>query len=135
MLELGIKGSYELVVTEELLAANVGSGEVRVYATPMLVAAVERTAAASVAALLEPGKVTVGTLIQLSHVSATPEGMRVRFESELTEIAGNGKLLSFRVAAYDEKGLIGEGTHQRAIVDRERFEKKAAEKRELKGEE
>ena len=112
----GIKGEKKFTVTKEQLACNVGSGLVSVFATPMMIAAIENTAAASVAGELEEGKTTVGTLVNVSHVAATPEGMEVRIETELTEIAPNGKMLTFKVAAYDEAGLIGEGTHQRAIV-------------------
>ena len=72
---------------------------------------------------------SVGTQMNVSHVSATPAGMKVRFETELTGIAPNGKILTFKVAAYDEAGLIGEGTHERAIVAKERFEAKAQAKR------
>ena len=121
----GIKGEKKFTVTKEQLACNVGSGLVSVFATPMMIAAIENTAAASVAGELEEGKTTVGTLVNVSHVAATPEGMEVRIETELTEIAPNGKILTFKVAAYDEAGLIGEGTHQRAIVAKERFEQKA----------
>ncbi len=128
MLTKGMKGQKELVVTEDLLANRVGSGLVAVYATPMMIAGIEGTAAGSVADALEPGKTTVGTQMNVSHVAATPAGMKVRFETELTDIAPNGKILTFQVAAYDEKGLIGEGTHQRAIVDKERFEAKAQAK-------
>ena len=98
----GIKGEKKFTVTKEQLACNVGSGLVSVFATPMMIAAIENT--------------------------ATPEGMEVRIETELTEIAPNGKILTFKVAAYDEAGLIGEGTHQRAIVAKERFEQKAQSK-------
>lgn len=128
-MEIGIKGTQEQIVTEDLLACNVGSGLVAVYATPMMIAGIEGTAAGSVAPELEPGKTTVGIQMNVSHVAATPAGMRVRFETELTEIAPNGKVLTFRVAAYDEAGLIGEGVHQRAIVDKARFEAKAQAKR------
>lgn len=128
MITVGMKGAQELTVTEDLLANKVGSGLVSVYATPMMIAGIEGTAAASVAAALDEGKTTVGMQINVSHVAATPVGMKVRFETELTEIAPNGKVLTFRVAAYDEKGLIGEGTHQRAIVDKARFEAKAQAK-------
>ena len=117
----GIKG-------ENQLACNVGSGLVSVFATPMMIAAIENTAAASVAGELEEGKTTVGTLVNVSHVAATPEGMEVRIETELTEIAPNGKILTFKVAAYDEAGLIGEGTHQRVVVLREKFEARAQAK-------
>lgn len=128
MITVGMKGVQELTVTEDLLANQVGSGLVAVYATPMMIAGIEGTAAGSVAAGLDEGKTTVGMQINVSHVAATPAGMKVRFETELTEIAPNGKILTFKVAAYDEKGLIGEGTHQRAIVDKARFESKAQAK-------
>lgn len=127
-MELGIKGYKELTVTEDLLAKNVGSGLVAVYATPMMIAGIEGTAAESVAPYLEEGHTTVGTRMNVSHVAATPAGMKVHFETELVEIAPNGKILTFKVAAYDEAGLIGEGTHQRAIVAKERFEAKAQSK-------
>ena len=119
----GIKGEKKFTVTKDQLACNVGSGLVSVFATPMMIAAIENTAAGSVAGELEEGK-----LVNVSHVAATPEGMEVRIETELTEIAPNGKMLTFKVAAYDEAGLIGEGTHQRAIVAKERFEQKAQSK-------
>lgn len=128
-MEIGIKGTHTLTVTSELLACQVGSGLVSVYATPMMIAAMEGTAASSVAPYLEEGKTTVGTQINVSHVAATPAGMQVRFETELIEIAPNGKILTFHVAAYDEAGLIGEGSHQRAIVDKARFEAKAQAKK------
>lgn len=128
-MEIGIKGEQTFTVTEDKLASKVGSGLVAVFATPMMIAAIENTAAASVASYLEEGKTTVGTLVNVTHVAATPLGMTVRIETELTDIAANGKILTFRVAAYDEAGLIGEGTHQRAVVDRTRFEAKAAAKK------
>lgn len=127
-MEIGRKGTSELVVTEDLLANRVGSGLVAVYATPMMIAGMEGTAAASVADQLEEGQTTVGCQMNVSHVAATPAGMKVRFETELTAVSANGKMLTFRVAAYDEKGLIGEGEHQRAIVWKERFEEKAQAK-------
>lgn len=128
-MEIGIKGEQKFVVTADKLANQVGSGLVAVYATPVMIAAIENTAAGSVAPYLEEGKTTVGTLVNVSHVAATPEGMEVRVETELVEIAPNGKMLTFKVAAYDEAGLIGEGTHQRAIVAKERFEAKAQAKK------
>lgn len=128
MLELGITGHQELTVTEELLASKVGSGLVAVYATPMMIAGIEGTAAASVAPYLEEGQTTVGTQINVSHSAATPAGMKVYFDTKLVEIAPNGKILTFEVQAYDEMGRIGEGTHQRAIVAKDRFETKAQSK-------
>ena len=81
----GIKGEKKFTVTKEQLACNVGSGLVSVFATPMMIAAIENTAAGSVAGELEEGRTTVGTLVNVSHVAATPEGMEVRIETELTE--------------------------------------------------
>ena len=127
-MQVGIKGEKKFTVTKDQLACNVGSGLVSVFATPMMIAAIENTAAGSVAGELEEGKTTVGTLMNVSHVAATPAGMKVRFETELTEIAPNGKMLTFKVAAYDEAGLIGEGTHERFVVQNEKFQTKANNK-------
>lgn len=128
MLKPGLKGTHELKVTEAMLAKHVGSGGVSVYATPMMIAGMELVSEASVAKFLDEGYVTVGTEVNVRHMAATPEGMRVRFSSELTDVSENGKILTFRVEAYDEKELIGEGTHQRAVVNKERFEKKTRDK-------
>lgn len=127
-LEPGMKGVSACVVTEDMLACAVGSGLVAVFSTAMMVARMEATAVALAQEGLEDGLTTVGTGINVTHVSATPVGMEVRFEAELTEIAPNGKELRFRVAAYDAAGLIGEGTHERVVVDRDRFERRAAGK-------
>lgn len=127
-MEIGIKGSKEITVTEALLASNVGSGIVKVYATPMMIAGLEGTAAESVQPYVGEGKTTVGMHMEVTHEAATPAGMKVRFETELIEISSNGKMLTFRIAAYDQKGLIGQGTHQRVIVTTERFEQRAQDK-------
>lgn len=126
--QVGIRGEKKFVVSEEMLASRVGSGLVNVFATPSMIAAIENTAAMSVQPELEEGKTTVGISINVSHVAATPLGMEVRVETELTETASNGRVMTFKVTCYDEAGLIGEGTHQRAVVDRARFESKAAAK-------
>lgn len=126
--QVGIRGEKKFVVSEEMLASRVGSGLVNVFATPSMIAAIENTAAMSVQPELEEGKTTVGISINVSHVAATPLGMEVRVETELTEAASNGRVMIFKVTCYDEAGLIGEGTHQRAVVDRARFESKAAAK-------
>lgn len=128
-MEAGIKGHYEFTVTEEQLAVNVGSGIVRVLATPMMVAAIEKTASESVAPRLAEGSTTVGTKIDVTHCAATPAGMKVHVETELTAVSPNGRGLTFHVAAYDEKGLIGEGTHERVVVYKDRFEQKAEAKK------
>ncbi len=126
MLETGIKGRQDDVVTEDKLAKNVGSGLVRVYATAMMIALTEKAAVLSVEPFLEEGQGTVGTLVNMSHVSATPLGMKVWAETELVEI--DRRKLTFKVAAYDERGLIGEGTHERFIIDNRRFQEKAESK-------
>ncbi len=130
MLEAGIKGHQEITVEEKDLAIYVGSGTVHVLATPMMIANMEYTAAASVEELVGEGKSTVGIEVNVSHVAATPKGMKVYFDSELLEVSENGKILTFHVEAHDEYGLIGEGTHRRAIIDRERFDEKTQAKLE-----
>ena len=122
MILTGIKGRLEQTVTPEMSAARVGSGLVDVFATPMLVALVEQTCYESVLPHLDEGQGTVGTLVNVSHVSATPIGKRVWCESELTEV--DRRRLVFSVKAYDEAGLIGEGTHERFIIDSTKFMEK-----------
>ena len=129
MIEIGIKGHKEQTVTQEMSAARVGSGLVDVFATPMLVALVEQTCYESVLPHLDEGQGTVGTLVNVSHVAATPEGMKVTVDTELTGVSPNGRMLTFRVEARDEAGLIGEGTHERAVVKKQRFEEKAQSKK------
>ena len=126
MIQTGIKGHQETVVTEEMLASNVGSGLVKVYATAMMIALIEKAAVYSVEQYLEPGQGTVGTLVNVTHCSATPLGMKVHAETELVEV--DRRRLVFKVAAYDERGLIGEGMHERFIIDNARFQAKADSK-------
>lgn len=128
MLEKGIKGRQEDVVTMELTASHIGSGTVRVLATPMMIALMERTSRLSVRPYLAQGQETVGTHVDVSHVSATPVGMKVWCECELIEI--DRRRLVFKVAVYDEKGLVGEGTHERFIIDVARFQAKTEDKKE-----
>ena len=127
MIEKGIKGHLEQTVTDELCADRIGSGLVKVFATPMMIALIERTCNESVTPLLDPGQGTVGTRIDVSHCAATPVGMRVWCDSELTEV--DRRRLVFSVHAYDQCGLIGEGTHERFIIDSDRFQQKADEKK------
>ena len=128
MLELGIKGYHEEIVTPELLACHIGSGTVRVFATPLMITLMERTCRLSVQPYLDQGFETVGTHVNVSHVSATPEGMKVWCDSELIEI--DGRRLVFRVVARDGKGIIGEGTHERFVVNVARFQAKTDSKKE-----
>ena len=126
MLTTGIKGHLEQIVTEELTADRIGSGLVKVFATPMMIALIEKTCNESVVPELEASQGTVGTLINVSHCAATPVGMKVWCDSELVEI--DRRRLVFKVAAYDECGIIGEGTHERFIIDSQKFQRKAEEK-------
>lgn len=126
MLETGIKGMQEVMVTEANSAKTMGSGTLDVFATPAMIALMEKTAWTSVAEHLEEGSGTVGTELNVKHVAATPLGMTVRCESELTEV--DGRRLVFKVAAYDEAGLVGEGTHERFVVNNEKFQSKADSK-------
>ncbi|MBR1784088.1 MAG: thioesterase family protein [Bacteroidales bacterium] len=107
-------------------ASSVGSGLVDVFATPMMIALMERTCNESVLPFLEEGQGTVGTLVSVSHSAATPVGMRVWCDSELVEV--DRRRLVFDVKAYDEAGLIGEGRHERFVIDAARFEQKARQR-------
>ena len=125
-LEIGISGVTEDVVTAENAASGMSSGGLPVYATPRMIGMMEYTAWASVEPYMEEGKGTVGTHLDVSHVSASPIGAHIRIESELTEI--DRRRLVFRVSAFDDAGLIGEGTHERFIVDNEKFMERTASK-------
>lgn len=126
MVEIGIKGRLEETVTPEMSAARVGSGLVDVFATPMMVALVEKTCNESVLPYLDEGQGTVGTLVNVAHTAATPIGMRVWCESELVEV--DRRRLVFKVKAFDECGPIGEGSHERFIIDTTKFAAKALSK-------
>lgn len=128
MLTVGISNEQNSEVTEENTAAALGSGMLDVYATPAMIALMEGTCMKSVQAELDEGYGTVGTGLTISHVSATPVGMEVRCISKLVEV--DGRKLVFDVQAFDETGLIGQGTHERFIVENEKFFKKAGKKLE-----
>ncbi len=118
-MEIGIKGRAEAVVNHENTAKFVGSGELEVFATPQMIALMEQAAASSVAGELEEGQGTVGTLLNVSHDAATPLGMKVWAETELVEV--DRRRLVFDVKAYDECGLIGQGKHERFIIQNDKF--------------
>ena len=122
MIAIGLKGHLEQTVTEEVTADRIGSGLVKVFATPMMIALIEQTCNESVVPYLEPGQGTVGTHVDVSHCAATPVGMRVWCDSELVEV--DRRRLVFAVKAYDECGLIGEGRHERFIIDSAKFQAK-----------
>lgn len=125
-MEVGAVLKKEFTVTREMLAACVGSGDVQVLATPVMIAQMEGCAAALAAQDLKEGETTVGTHMNVSHDAATPQGMRVTVVCELT--VRQGRKLEFAVRAFDECGPIGAGTHSRFIVDREKFTAKANSK-------
>ncbi len=121
-LKLGIKHKVELVVEKKHLASSLGSGGIDVFATPMMITLMEGTSLHLVQPLLERGQTTVGTLVDVKHTAATPLGMKVYAEAELIEI--DRKRLVFKVTAHDEIEKIGEGIHERFIVDSEKFLKR-----------
>lgn len=125
---VGLKGQAEELVSEQNTATAACSGALPVYGTPFMCALMEKAAWTSIAPYLAPGESTVGTKLNISHLSATPIGATVRAESEVTLV--DGKRIELKVAAYDGKGLIGEGAHERFIVADERFLAKAARKLE-----
>ena len=127
MLEINIKGRAESVVCEQNTAASVGSGDLPVFSTPYMIALMEEASQSSVAPHLEEGQSTVGTKISVSHDAATPVGMKVWAESTLTEI--DGRRLVFEVRAFDACGPIGQGTHERFIILRQRFLEKVEAKK------
>lgn len=129
MLEIGIKGYEERIVEYAQTAESLESGLMPVFGTPMMILMLEFTAQRSVQPFLKEGQSTVGTHVNVSHVAATPVGMKVKFESELIE--ADRRRLLFRVRAEDACGLIGEGTHERFIIDDAKFAAKAEEKKKL----
>ncbi len=124
----GITGRAEDEVTEIRTAAYMGSGGLRVYATPRMTAMMEFTAWSSVEPFMEEGMGTVGTHLEVSHLAASPVGAHITYESVLTEI--DRRRLVFSVKAYDDAGLIGEGLHERFIIDNSKFMKKTESKLE-----
>ena len=127
-LEAGIRGRAERLVEEGLTAAAMGSGTLAVLATPAMVALMEQTALESVAPYLEPGCTSVGTALNIAHSAATALGERVYCESELTAV--DGRRLTFQVRAFDAAGEIGRGTHERFVVDAQRFLNKVGKRGE-----
>lgn len=124
--ETGIKASAELTVSDAELAVNVGSGSLEVFATPVMTMLMEKAACSCIQQYLEDDETTVGTELNIRHTSATPKGMKVSAEAELTEV--NGRELVFRVSASDEAGSIGEGVHKRFLVYGEKFTAKTKSK-------
>ena len=116
---VGLKGEVSMLVEPEDTALSVGSGDLRVYATPCMVALMEGAACEALEGCLSGEQTTVGTELNITHLSATPVGMEVRAEATVTAV--DGKVVTFSLDAYDESGKIGEGTHKRVIVSTQRF--------------
>lgn len=116
----------EKVVTEDMLAVNVGSGSLRVLATPTVVALMEEASTKLADTFLDEGLTTVGTMVEIQHISPSPIGAKIKVESKL--ISNDGRSFKFEVTAYDSAGMIANGTHNRVSVKSEKFQKKADEK-------
>ena len=122
----GLTGEYQVQVVPENTAKHLGSGNVSVFATPELVRSMERASVRAVDPLLPEGYRTVGTHVDVRHVAATPVGMTVCARAELVEV--DGRRLTFRVEAFDDMEKIGEGTHQRMIIDLAKFSERVTAK-------
>ena len=123
---VGMKGDALTLAEREDTAKEVGSGDLLVYATPCMVALMEGAACEAIAEALTDSQTTVGTALNIEHISATPVGLEVRAEAEVTAV--EGKVITFDVRAFDEAGEIGRGTHKRVIVNSQKFLEKAYSK-------
>lgn len=123
MLNIGIEGFAERIAAKEDTAENRKSGTLNVFATPAMIELIEETAWKSVAKELDEGSTSVGTNLNVRHLSATPVGMKITCKTKLVET--DGRRLVFDVEVFDEAGKVGEGTHERFIVQSEKFQKKA----------
>ena len=123
---IGMKGEVATLAEREDTALEVGSGSLLVYATPCMVALMEGAACEAIEEALSDTQTTVGTELNIQHISATPVGLEVRAEAEV--VAVEGKVITFEVKAFDEAGEIGKGTHKRVIVNTQKFLEKAYDK-------
>ena len=123
---VGMKGQATTIVERSDTALEVGSGSLLVYATPCMVALMEGAACDALNEALPETKTTVGTELSIKHISATPVGLEVRAEAEVTAVDGN--TITFSVTAFDEAGRIGEGVHKRVVISTQRFLDKAYDK-------
>lgn len=131
MIEIGLKTVDEYIVAEKDTAKTFDSGALHILATPMLICSAERSCKNLVQPLMDEGMGTVGTLVNIRHMAPTPVGMKYRCESEV--IAVEGRLIRFHVTLSDEREIIGEGIHERFVVNEERFQSKAERKRNTEG--
>ena len=125
-LKAGLTGSAEIVVGTRDTAPHVGSGKIGVLATPIMVNLMESAALQAVERFMPPGHQTVGTHLDVKHFAATPVGLRVRAHAELVRV--EGRVLTLRIHAEDEREPIGEGTHERLIINVERFDQRMQKK-------
>lgn len=123
---IGTKGSKSVKVTEDTLASATGSGAVDVFSTPNLVLLMEEASVEAVKDYLEDGETTVGTMVNIRHLAATPPGLTVTATAVLTEV--DGRRLVFEVSAHDGVDIVGQGTHERFVVDRAKFIEKSLRK-------
>lgn len=128
MIKIGMTHTVEKTVTPDMTAKAVGSGGLEVFGTPYMLGLMECAAMWCVQNELPEGKGTVGVNISSSHLASTPVGMKVTATAEVTDVSANGKMITFKVTASDAEGLIGEGTHTRAVIDNARFLQKCNEK-------
>ena len=122
----GLAGSAELVVDDEHTAPRVGSGRVRVLATPVMINLMEAAALDAIERLLPEGHQSLGTHLNVGHYAATPVGMRLRATAVVTKV--EGRTIEFRVEAFDDKERVGDGTHTRVVVNVERFDQRIQRK-------
>lgn len=125
-LKPGLSGTSEIVVGTRDTAPHVGSGKIGVLATPIMVNLMEAAALQAVERFMPPGYQTVGTHLDVRHFAATPVGMRVRARAELVKV--EGRTLTFRIEAEDERERVGEGAHERLIINVERFDQRMQKK-------
>ena len=121
MIMIGTKCQLEQPVTDELTAAAIGSGALPVFGTPFMAAMMENAALTALQTYLEEGLGSVGTRLDITHDAPTPIGMTVWAEAEIVSVSENGRMVEFKVSAWDEKGPVGAGTHTRAIIKNEKF--------------
>lgn len=126
---VGALGTAALLVGDEHTAPRVGSGQIHVLATPVMINLFEAAALAACEHLLPAGHQSLGTRLAVTHIAATPVGMRVNATAEV--IATAGRVITFRVSARDERDLIGEGTHERVVVNVAKFDLRVREKTKL----
>ncbi len=115
----GVAGEKTITSTEAQSARHIGSGTIRVFATPAMIALMEQAAVEAIDKLLPEGQASVGTALNIRHLAATPIGQQVRARAEVTAV--EGRQVTFHVQAWDENELIGEGTHTRFVIDLQRY--------------